>query len=248
MNTIVVKDMDISIQLGVITNVIGPSNSGKTTLLKKLINKIDNSDVFIDDVSIKEYDLTFLRNNLVVVLDDNYFNCEYVAEEFSFYLDKLGYRIDEITKKIDVIAKYFKISDLLDQRIETLNLDKRILIKILSFLIIDPKILGIDNLLLYLNKQQINLIIKYVREKNISLINVTNDSELLLLGDDVIVMNNFKAIICGNVNSVLEGNSILPYIGIKLPFIVDLSHNLMLYGVVDKVMNDSRKMVDKIWK
>lgn len=248
MNTIVVKDMDVTIQLGVITNVIGPSNSGKTTLLKKLINMIDNSDVFIDDVSIKEYDITFLKNNLVVVLDDNDFNCEYVAEELFFYLDKLGYRIDEITKKIDVIAKYFKITDILDQRIDLIPLEKRILVKILSFLIIDPKIIGIDNLLLYLNKTYINLIIKYVKEKNISLINVTSDSELLLLSDDVVVMNNFKAIICGNVNSVLEGNSILPYIGIKLPFAVDLSHNLILYGVIDKVMNDSRKMVDKIWK
>ena len=248
MNTIVVKDMDVSIQLGVITNVIGPSNSGKTTLLKKLCNMIDNSDVFIDDVSIKEYDITFLKNNLVVVLDDNNFACEYVAEELFFYLDKLGYRIDEITKKIDVIAKYFKISDILDQRIDLLTLNLRVLVKILSFLIIEPKIIGIDNLLLYLDKQHINLIFKYVKEKNISLINITTDSEFLLYGEDIVVLNNFKAIICGNVNSVLEGNSILPYIGIKLPFIIDLSHNLMLYGVVDKVMNDSRKMVDKIWK
>ena len=230
------------------TNVIGPSNSGKTTLLKKLCNMIDNSDVFIDDVSIKEYDITFLKNNLVVVLDDNNFACEYVAEELFFYLDKLGYRIDEITKKIDVIAKYFKISDILDQRIDLLTLNLRVLVKILSFLIIDPKIIGIDNLLLYLDKQHINLIFKYVKEKNISLINITTDSEFLLYGEDIVVLNNFKAIICGNVNSVLEGNSILPYIGIKLPFIIDLSHNLMLYGVVDKVMNDSRKMVDKIWK
>lgn len=248
MNTIVVKDMDVSIQLGVITNVIGPSNSGKTTLLKKLCNMIDNSDVFIDNVPIKEYDFNFLRNNLVVVLDDDNFMCEYVAEELFYYLDKLGYRIDEITKKIDVIAKYFKISDLLDQRIDLLTLDKRVLVKILSFLIIDPKIIGIDNLLLYLSKQHMNLIIKYIKEKNISLINVTSDSELLLFSDDIVVLNNFKAIICGNVNSVLEGNSILPYIGIKLPFTVDLSHNLILYGVVDKVMSDSRKMVDKIWK
>lgn len=248
MNTIVVKDMDVSIQLGVITNVIGPSNSGKTTLLKKLCNMIDNSDVFIDNVPIKEYDFNFLRNNLVVVLDDDNFMCEYVAEELFYYLDKLGYCIDEITKKIDVIAKYFKISDLLDQRIDLLTLDKRVLVKILSFLIIDPKIIGIDNLLLYLSKQHMNLIFKYVKEKNISLINVTSDSELLLFSDDIVVLNNFKAIICGNVNSVLEGNSILPYIGIKLPFTVDLSHNLILYGVVDKVMSDSRKMVDKIWK
>ena len=248
MNTIVVKDMDVTIQLGVITNVIGPSNSGKTTLLKKLCNKVDNSDVFIDEDNINDYDVTFLKNNLAIVLDDNSFNSEYVAEELFYYLDKLGYRIDEITKKIDVISKYFKVNDILDQRIDFLPIKYRMLVKILSLLIIDPKIIGIDNLLLYLDKQQISLLIKYIKERNITLINVISDSELLSIGEDVVVMNNYKAIICGSVKSVIDGNSILPYIGIKLPFAVDLSHNLILYGVVDKVMNDSRKMVDKIWK
>ena len=248
MNTIVVKDMDVTIQLGVITNVIGPSNSGKTTLLKKLCNKVDNSDVFIDEDNINDYDVTFLKNNLAIVLDDNSFNSEYVAEELFYYLDKLGYRIDEITKKIDVISKYFKVNDILDQRIDFLPIKYRMLVKILSLLIIDPKIIGIDNLLLYLDKQQVSLLVKYIKEKNMTLINVTSDSELLSIGEDVFVMNNYKAIICGSVKSVIDGNSILPYIGIKLPFAVDLSHNLILYGVVDKVMNDSRKMVDKIWK
>lgn len=248
MNTIVVKDMDVTIQLGVITNVIGPSNSGKTTLLKKLCNKVDNSDVFIDEDNINDYDVTFLKNNLAIVLDDNMFNSEYVAEELFYYLDKLGYRIDEITKKIDVISKYFKINNILDQRIDFLPIKYRMLVKILSLLIIEPKIIGIDNLLLYLDKQQISLLIKYIKERNITLINVISDSELLSIGEDVVVMNNYKAIICGSVKSVIDGNSILPYIGIKLPFAVDLSHNLILYGVVDKVMNDSRKMVDKIWK
>lgn len=248
MNTIVVKDMDVSIQLGIITNVIGPSNSGKTTLLKKLCNKVDNSDVFIDEDNINDYDITFLKNNLVVVLDDNQFNCEYVAEELFFFLDKLGYRIDEITKKIDSISKYFKINNLLDQRIDFLPIKYRMLVKILSLIIIDPKIIGIDNLLLYLDRSQVSLLVKYIKERNITLINVTTDSEMLSIGEDVVVMNNFKAIICGSVKSVIDGNSILPYIGIKLPFAVDLSHNLILYGVVDKVINDSRKMVDKIWK
>ena len=248
MNTIVVKDMDVTIQLGVITNVIGPSNSGKTTLLKKLCNKVDNSDVFIDEDNINDYDVTFLKNNLAIVLDDNMFNSEYVAEELFYYLDKLGYRIDEITKKIDVISKYFKVNDILDQRIDFLPIKYRMLVKILSLLIIDPKIIGIDNLLLYLDKQQVSLLVKYIKEKNMTLINVISDSELLSIGEDVVVMNNYKAIICGSVKSVIDGNSILPYIGIKLPFAVDLSHNLILYGVVDKVMNDSRKMVDKIWK
>ena len=41
MEKLEVKSMDINIELnGLITNVIGPTNSGKTVFLKKLINVI----------------------------------------------------------------------------------------------------------------------------------------------------------------------------------------------------------------
>lgn len=249
MNILEVRDMNISIELnGIITSVIGPESSGKTIFLKKLCNILPNRDVFIDDVSIREYDITFLKNNVIVVFNDNNFNCEYVAEELFYYLDKLGYRIDEITKKIDQISKYFRIESKLDSRIDTLTTDYRILIKILSFLIIKPKIIAIDNLFGYLSKDMVNSIIKFIKINGITLINVTTYSDDLLLGDNAIVMHGGKAIICASVKSVLEGNSILPYIGFKLPFLVDLSHNLMLYGLVDKVYYDKRKLVDKIWK
>lgn len=248
MNTMIVKDMEITLELnGTITSVIGPTNSGKTTLAKKICNKVDNSDIFIDDISIKEYDYTFLRNNVVVVLDDNHFRCDYVAEELYYYIDKLGYRVDEISKKIEVLAKYFKITKYLDHRIDMLTLENKMLVKILAYLIINPKIFVVDNLVSYLNKTSKNLLFKYIKENNITFLNITSDTDELLLSDNVVVMNNFKAVICSNVKSVIEGNSILPYMGIKLPFIVDLSQNLILYNVVDKVYSDSRKLVDKIW-
>lgn len=249
MNLITIKDMDISLELnGLITCVIGPSNSGKTILAKKLCNKLDNKDVFIDEISIKEYDYTFLRNNIVVVLDDNNFACDYVAEEMFYYINKLGYRIDEITKKIDNLSKIFKISDLLNQRISMLSLEYKMLVKILSYLIINPKLIVIDNIISYLSSSNKKLLIKYIRQNNISLINITCDMEDLLFSDNVVVMNNFKAVICSEVSSVIEGNSILPYMGLKLPFIIDLSHNLILYGIINKIYTDSRKLVDKIWK
>ena len=249
MNSIVVKDMDINIQLGGrITAIVGPTNSGKTTFLKKLCNKVDNSQLMIDEVSIKEYDITFLRNNIVVVFDDNHFNCEYVAEELYYNIHKLGYRIDEITDKIENLANRFKFTDILDRRIDELTLNEKILIKILSYLIINPKILAIDNLFVYLDNSLQKELLKYVAELGISLVIVTSDPEFLLICDDIVVMNNYKAIICAPNTTVLTGNSILPYLGLKLPFIVELSQNLILYQLVDKVYLDKRKLVDKLWK
>ena len=39
----------------------------------------------------------------------------------------------------------------------------------------------------------------------------------------------------------------LEKLGFNLPFIVKLSHNLMLYNLLDKVYFDSKEVMDKLW-
>ena len=249
MEKLVVKRMDVDIELnGLVTAVIGPTNSGKTTLLKKLCNKIDNADIYIDSKNIKEYDVKFLKNNMVCVLDDDIHYTDYVSDELAFHLHELGYRYDEINTKITSILRYFKMEKLEHESLDNLYLEDRMMVKILSYLIIKPEIFAIDDLLSYLDDKRIDKILSYLKENNISLICVTTNPEFLLKADNVVVMNNFKSIMNSNVQSVLNGNSILPYIGLKLPFIVDLSQNLILYELIDKVYTEDGKLVSKLWK
>ena len=249
MKLLEVKHFDVSIDLnGNSTSIIGPESSGKTLLLKKLINRIPNEDIWIDNVCINDYDISFLKNNIFVVFDDDTFKCEYVAEELFFYLNALGYMIDEITKRITSIVKFFKLSGYENKKIDSLNVEMRTYIKILSMLIVDPSIIGIDNLFPYLTSEHIDLILKYIKKKKISLINVINSGEYLKYTDDVIVLNEGKCAIKTNVKDLLRGNSILPYVGIKLPFAVELSNNLMLYGLIDKVLYDNESLEVKLWK
>lgn len=249
MNVMEVKDMDLFIELnGLTTSIIGPTNSGKTVLARRLCNKLDNSYVFIDDKCIKEYDIKTLRKSIAVVLDDNNYVNEYVLEELSYFQDRLDIDLDTANKNINEIASFFKIKGLLSKKIQLINTSDRILIKILSLLIIKPSIFVVDNLLSYLKADKKALLFKYIKEHGISFINLTTNAEDLLLSDNVIVLNNFKSVISGSPESILEGNSILPYMGLKLPFIVDLSHNLILYNVVDKIYTDSRMLVNKLWK
>lgn len=249
MEKLSVKSMSIDIDLTLpVTCVLGPTNSGKTYFLKKLINVIPNHDVYLDDILISEYDITYLKNNIVVVLDDDTFKCEYVAEELHYYLSKLGYRIDEITNKINELAKFFKISSLLSERIDLLTIEKRILIKILALLIIKPQIFGIDNLLGYLNETDKKNLLTFCVSNKITLINCTNNGEDLLISDKVLLLNDMKTIFYGDKKELLNGNTILPYIGINLPFTAEMSQNLVLYGIINKVYLDEKKLVDKIWK
>lgn len=249
MEKLSIKSMNIDISLNdTVISILGPSNSGKTYFLKKMINMIPNNDVYLDDVVISEYDITFLRNNIVVCLDDNIYVGEYVCEELYYYLDKLGYRIDEITNKINELASIFKIKNILNERIDLLSLNKRILIKILSFLIIKPKILGIDNLINYLSITDRKTLLKYIKDNHIILLNCTNNGEDLLISDKIVLLNDKKCIFYGEKKELLNGNTILPYLGIELPFVAELSQNLVLYGIINKVYLDDKKLVSKIWK
>lgn len=249
MNVLEVKDMDLFIELnGLTTSIIGPSNSGKTVLAKRLCNKLDNSSILIDNKGIKEYDVKTLRRSIAVVLDDNNYINEYVVEELAYYQDRLDFDLEESQKNIDEIATFFKIKGLLNKKVQLIYTSNRILIKILSLLIINPSVFVVDNLLSYLKPDKRSLLFKYVKEKGISFINLTTNAEELLESDNVIVVNNFKSVISGSPKSILEGNSILPYMGLKLPFVVDLSHNLILYNVVNKIYMDSKALVNKLWK
>lgn len=249
MNVLEVKDMDLFIELnGLTTSIIGPSNSGKTVLAKRLCNKLDNSSILIDNKGIKEYDVKTLRRSIAVVLDDNNYINEYVVEELAYYQDRLDFDLEESQKNIDEIATFFKIKGLLNKKVQLIHTGDKILIKILSLLIINPSVFVVDNLLSYLKPDKRSLLFKYVKEKGISFINLTTNAEELLESDNVIVLNNFKSVISGSPKSILEGNSILPYMGLKLPFVVDLSHNLILYNVVDKIYMDSKALVNKLWK
>ena len=248
MNTLQVKNMDINVDLNNVVAIIGPANSGKTYLLKKLCNIISNEDIFLDDICIRNYDVSFLKNNLCVVLDDNIYNTHYVYQELEYYLKQLNYTNSEIKIRIKDIADFFKINEYLDYRIEELTVEYKMLIKILSLLIIKPQLIAIDNLICYLSDNNKKNLFKYIKDNNVSIIYTVSNAEELLYSDVTIVLNNLKSVLCTKTNEVVEGNSILPYMGIKLPFAADLSQNLILYGLVDKVYLDNRKLVNKIWK
>ena len=249
MESLVVKTMNINMELnGKVTHVIGPTNSGKTLFLKKLINMVPNKDIFIDNVNIKEFDIDYLKHNIVVCLNDEVYYTPTVYDELSYNLSRLGYSTKDIVDKVKKIIDYFELEDISKLYLNELSIDKRILVKILSYLIICPSIFGCDNLFPYLNEYDKVKIYKYLKKKHISFINVISDLDDALYGDNIIIMNHFKCIVYGNNKVLIDNNSIIPYMGIRLPFTVDLSQNLILYNIIDKVYIDKDRLVSKIWK
>lgn len=248
MKKVEIKSYDIEIELDGVINIIGLPASGKTYLLKKLINKVPNNDIFIDGKCIKNYDTKYLRENIMVILDSNHFNTKYVEEELLYYFEYL--KIDKVTayNELKRFSKYFGIEELLISPIKLLNTSEKAYIKILSFLILTPQILGIDNIMTLLDVNEKLKIIKFARDNNITILNVTTNKEELMLGSEILIIDNHQKLKMDSTLEMIKEEKLLNNNGMKVPFLVDLSNGLNYYDLLKNNFYNIDKLVGEIWK
>lgn len=247
MKTLEFRNYDLKINLTPFINIVGTHGSGKTKLLKSLINKI-NSNIYLDDRSIHTFDIEFLRKNIAAVLNDLTFKTEYVKEELLFYQLKINISEEAAYKNINNFVKFFELDGIIESKIEYLTTYEKAYIKILSLLIIRPLVLGIDDLLTYLPVSNKIKIMKYARENNIHILNVTTNAEELLFGTDIIILDHEKAVAYDKTENILGNSATLSKIGMNEPFIVELSTNLNYYDLIKKKYYSMKALVSELWK
>lgn len=248
MKKLTITNYNFSFELVTMINIIGKSSSGKTTLLKYLINKIPNNYIFIDDQNINNYNSLFLKQNIASVFFDTPFNTEYVSEELIYYQQKVSLDNEECYKRLKDLINFFQIEEFEEAKISLLNIYEKMFIKILSLLILRPKILGIDNLFSYLDYEQRKKIINYAKKYKISILNVTTDNEDLLLGTHIVVLKDHLVIMYDKTQNILKNEDLLKEVGISYPFIYELSSGLIYYGLIDKKYLDQDKLIGDLWK
>lgn len=248
MEKITFKDYNLTIKLTPFINIIGSSGSGKTYLLKQLINRVNNESVYLDDNEINSYELQYLRENIAAVLNDFKFKTEYVKEELLYYQQKINIEDSIAYRNIERFTKFFGLEDIIDVKIDALTTYEKAYIRILSLLIIKPSILGIDDLLTYLKIDDKLKIIKYSSSNNISILNVTTNSEELLFGTDIIVLDNQKVIAYDTSENIISTDKYFNKVGMNPPFIVEMSTNLNYYDLLKKEYFDMKALVGELWK
>lgn len=71
---IILKDFSARVKEGQKIAIVGPTGAGKTTLVKLLMRFYDlnSGDIFIDDINVKEFDKSEIRNSFGMVLQDTW--------------------------------------------------------------------------------------------------------------------------------------------------------------------------------
>lgn len=103
------------------------------------------------------------------------------------------------------------------------------------------------NSLYGLKREEKKEIINLLTKQKINFVNVTCDVEESLLSDYIIVYDDDKKVLEGNMESVLRNEKVLKKLGFGVPFVVDLSIQLNYYDVLKKVYFDLDELVGVLW-
>ncbi len=247
--TQVFKDLNFYLPKNKTLSIIGPSGSGKTTLLRLLNNEYSyDGEIDISGVAVTSENFNIIKRYISVVYDDNSFVKEIVKDEIRYSLENINVSPKEIKHVLKELNDFFSINKILNKAIDTLTKSDKMLVKILSYAVMKPSYLCIDGLLGYLDNRTKILLLNYLNYKDIILINVTSDMNDTLFTDYTLCLYNGISAIDGKTLDVFKEEKILRRLGLDLPFMIDISTQLQLYGLINKTYLNKETLVKKLWK
>lgn len=217
-------------------SIIGHGGCGKTTLLKIL-----NGDL--------KYDGSLeIDGTISTVFRDTKFKNKKVIDEIKYYFDEYAKSYSDIEEFKEEVKLYFGMDKIFDNDIASLDKKDKSLLRIILGSIANDEYLAIDDLFIDLDYKTKILLLNFLESHDITLINVTSDMEDVLYTDCLLCLYDGKSAIDGETLSVLENEKILKRLGFNLPLMYDLSIQLGLYGLIDKVYLNKEEMVRDLWK
>ena len=244
----------LNIGYGSFLTITGKNGCGKSTLIKIITGLIlTDSDIKICDVKLNKNNLYSIRKNIGVMFDnvDNSFITDTVEDELAFILENLCYKSPYIKRRIKEVSAMLNIEHLLNKSLDELSGGEKCIVALGCAIIHNPKLLIIDESLSMIDVISKEKIFKYLSNLNkngMTIINVTHDLSESYYSNRLIVINNGKILLDGTPTRVMEYDKVLNKLGISIPFEIELSIKLKLYGLVDKLYTNMNEMVDDIWQ
>jgi len=146
------------------------------------------------------------------------------------------------------LIPYFNLENYLNKPYLNLPFEDQIFIKIISMIVNYKGNVVFDDVLTFLNETKKYMVLKYLKDNDIIYFDFTSDMEEVLFTKYLIVLSKDGVIIEGSTKSVLKEEKIIKHNGFNLPFVVDLSRQLVDYGILEKEYYSLEKLVSDLWK
>ena len=212
-NQIVIDDISFKIQPGETLAIVGPTGSGKSTIIN-LITKfyeIDSGSIYLDGNNIDEFKLDNIRNKVGVILQDVFMFADTIFNNITLFNKDVS--IEDVERS----AKDLEIHDFIlslpggydfnvSERGGTLSSGQRQLLAFLRVLVNNPDILILDEATSSIDSYSEDLIKKATKTitKDKTSIIIAHRLSTVESADKIIYMENGKILEFGNHKELLN--------------------------------------------
>ncbi len=212
----VLKNINLFVQPGKFTGIIGPNGCGKTTLMKNISNQLNilNQKVFINDLDIKKMNTREIAKKIALVNQNNYIEFEFTALEIVLMgrIAHLGRFQKESKKDIDFALECMKKTNTIefkDKSIRKLSGGELQRVIIARSLCQDTEIILLDEpvsqLDIHHQLEVMTCIKQLCLEENKTIVMVLHDLNLASQFSDIIIlMKNGEIFKSGAPNEVVN--------------------------------------------
>lgn len=237
------KNVNVEINESSITGLIGHTGSGKSTMLQLLngLAKPADGKVYLDGVDIwekpKEIGKVRFRVGLVMQYPEYQLFEETVEKDIAFGPKNMGLSDSEIAERIREAIDFVGLSpDVLTKNPFDLSGGQKRRVAIAGVIAMRPEVLVLDEPAAGLDPQGRDVILsgifKYREKTGATVIIVSHSMEdMARLCDDIIVLSHGEVVLNGTRDHVFAQSQMLERIGLAVPQITLLMHELNARGI-----------------
>jgi len=208
----VLRDVSFTVEKGQTIAFVGATGAGKTSIINLISRLYDIQDgqILIDGVDIKEMDLALMRRNIAVVLQDVFMFRGTIADNIRLNNDLDHQQIEQIAKVVDAHRFISKLPNTYDSEVKergaTLSAGQRQLLAFARALAFDPQILILDEATANIDTETEQVIQRAMAtlSKGRTTLVVAHRLSTIQSADKIIVMHKGKIREVGSHQELLE--------------------------------------------
>ena len=237
---IVLNELNLSIEEGSFTAIIGHNGSGKSTFAKH-INAIllpTGGSIEVCGIDTQEQEKLYeLRKAAGMVFQnpDNQIVATIVEEDVAFGLENLGVEHEEMHKRVKEALLAVNMYDYRKRPPHLLSGGQKQRVAIAGILAMQPKCIILDEPTAMLDpkgrREVMDTIISLNKEKNITIILITHYMNEAAMADRVIVFDRGQIIFDDSPKEVFSHEKELVDLGLNVPQATALAHRLQECGI-----------------
>ena len=238
-STVALRGVDIAIEKGTFTVVLGHNGSGKSTLAKTFNAVLLplGGNVFVEGMDTRNEELLLeIRRRVGMVFQnpDNQIVANVVEEDVAFAPENLGVPSEEIRRRVDDALESVGMSEFVQHAPHLLSGGQKQRIAIAGVIAMEPDCIVLDEATAMLDpvgrREVLAAIHRLNREKGITVVLITHHMDEAMNAHRVIVMDGGEAVMDGTPAEIFVQVDRLRAMGLTVPDTVSVLYELSLDG------------------